>query len=372
MRILHLDTAQDLRGGQHQLLMLARGLRKRGHQQLIACPDASALETRARSEGFDTLGLPGQDPGHALGIMQLRQHLAAQPADILHAHDGKGHTITCFASFGMRPRPRTVASRRVTFSPARTWSTRLKYGLACDGVIAVSECIKSLLLEAGVPVKKIAVIPDGVELPSEIPGGGVRALVRAAWGFGEREFVIGHLGAFTPEKGQDIALEAMLLLAERVPQARLVLAGDFPAGATVFARAIKNRLNSAPDRVRLLGGVQDLSELFAGLDLYVMPSRAEGLGSALLIAMAHGLPVVATRVGGLPEIVEEGRTGWLVEPESPAALARAVACAASDCGRLIEFGRCARQLAVKFSSEAMVERTEGFYNRLPGGASGGG
>jgi len=98
-----------------------------------------------------------------------------------------------------------------------------------------------------------------------------------------------------------------------------------------------------------------------------MPSRAEGLGSSTLIAMAHGLPVVATRVGGLPEIVESGRTGWLVDPESPQALAAVVRCTASDRARLRDFGVQARKRAQQFSSDKMVERTKAFYDRVLAG-----
>ena len=95
-----------------------------------------------------------------------------------------------------------------------------------------------------------------------------------------------------------------------------------------------------------------------------MPSRAEGLGSAALLAMAHGVPVVATRVGGLPEIVEDGRTGWLVPADSPAALADVIVSAASDRARLRTLGFQARERARQYASDVMVERTEALYYRL--------
>src|SRR5262249_20314721 len=102
----------------------------------------------------------------------------------------------------------------------------------------------------------------------------------------------------------------------------------------------------------------------AGLDLYAMPSRAEGLGSAALLAMAHGVPVVATRVGGLPEVVEDGKTGWLVPADSPAALADLIVSAASDRERLRTVGLQARERARQFASKIMIERTVTLYYRL--------
>jgi len=128
LKIVHLDTGADLRGGQQQLLMLARGLRGRGHEQLIVTLDGTLLEARARQEGFRVFALPAHDPGHAHGILQLRQRLRAEPFDILHAHDGKGQTISWLASVGLNVR--RVASRRVIYAPARRIDTRLKYGLS--------------------------------------------------------------------------------------------------------------------------------------------------------------------------------------------------------------------------------------------------
>ena len=99
----------------------------------------------------------------------------------------------------------------------------------------------------------------------------------------------------------------------------------------------------------------------------VMPSRAEGLGSSALLAMAYGLPVVASRVGGLPEVVEEDRTGWLVPANSSSALAEALVTAASDRERLARFGACARERVRAFSDDTMVSRTEALYLRLTAG-----
>jgi len=351
MRIVHVDTESKMRGGQQQVLLLARGLARRGQEQTIVCPDGSPLGARAGQEGLQVFGLPGHDPGHAHGIVQLRQFLLATPVDILHAHDGHGQTIAWLASLGLDVR--RVASRRVAFVPRRRWTYRLKYSRTCDAVIAISESVRGLLLEAGVPAANIAVIPDGIEIPEGLAEGALRTCVRARWGFGADDFVVGHLGASSYEKGQAVALEAAPILARKCPRARLVLASVDPPPT-----------QAVPPNVRRLGYQEDLREFFAGLDLYMMPSRAEGLGSSALLAMAHGLAVVATRVGGLPEIVAEGRTGWLILPDSPLALAEAITDAASDPAVLAEFGRQARERARLFSSDMMVDRTVGLYRRL--------
>ncbi len=359
LRIVHIDTGQELRGGQRQLLLLAQEMRKRGHAQTIVCPEDSALDRRATAEGFRVFALPSHDLGHAHGLLQLRQLLLAESWPLLHAHDGRGQTLGWLASLGLPVR--RVASRRVTFLPGTRARHRFIYSRTCHVVVAISDYIKGLLVESGVPERKIEVIPDGIDIPVSLPTPEARAHARRDWGFGEKDFVVGHVGSFTEEKGQDVAIAAMAQIAETLPHAHLLLAGDGPRWAALEASAKASAIRTA---LHLPGRVQNLSEFFAALDLYVMPSRAEGLGSSALLAMAHGLAVVASRVGGLPEIVEEGAGGWLVPPDSPPALAEATVNAASDRPRLAQFGSRARQRACQFSGDIMRERTEALYRRL--------
>ena len=361
LKIVHIDIGLSLRGGQRQLLKLVHGLRRRGHQQIIVCREESELETCARREQFPSFPLPLHDLAHAHGILQLRQLLHVASCDILHAHDGHGQTVAWLASAGMRVR--RVATRRVAFlpKPKHRWTYRLKYAHTCDAVIAVSDSIRQGAIRYGLPESKIELIPDGIEIPAELPSAEARAKARARWGVAESEFLIGHLGAFTPEKGQEVALAAFHLLREQLPQARLLLAGE---GPTLRDPEIVQSSVALGDRVRLCGAIHNLAEFFPALDLYIMPSKSEGLGSSALMAMSYGLPVAASRVGGLPEVVEEGRTGWLIEPASPAALAQAILAAAGDRERLRQWGLNGRERARLFSVDIMVERTVALYERL--------
>ncbi len=359
LTIVHLDTGRELRGGQRQLLRLAQGLRARGHQQLLVCREGSALERRAATEGFSAFTLLEHDPGDAHGILQLRSHLETWPHEILHAHDGRAQTLAWLASVGTPAR--RVASRRVTFLPSDSWTYRLKYSYTCHGVIAVSEFVRGLLLRAGVPAERIALIPDGIEIPSRLLDPAAKAQVRARYGMRQADFVLGHLGAFTPEKGQDVALEALELLRARLPSAKLLLGG---AGPTRTSPAMKALLARTAARAHLCGDIENLDDFYPALDLFIMPSRSEGLGSAALHAMAYGLPVIASNVGGLPEIVAEGENGWLVTPGSPHALAEAIVAAAANPERLRQFGEKGRERARGFSTDIMTGRTEAFYQDL--------
>jgi glycosyltransferase involved in cell wall biosynthesis len=346
LKIAHIDSGRDFRGGQDLLLSLARGLKQRGHIQLIVCPQGSPLAKRAASEGQEVIPLGSSG--------KLRSHIRDERFDIVHAHDAKAQTISFRASLGLPVR--RVASRQVAFTPRHPLIHRWKYSRTCDGVIANSQSVRQVLLAAGVPDSHIEVISPGVEIPKELPSPKARAEARARWNFSADEFVIGHAGAFTREKGQDVALRAALLLAARLPRARMLLVGDGP-----------ERIQLAREEsgiVQLPGFMASLDEFYAALDLYIMPSRSEGWGLTALRAMAFGIPVVASNVGGLPEVVESGKTGWLVPSESPEALAEAILNAASDPDRLCEYGRNARQRASQFSIERTVEQTEQLYRRL--------
>jgi glycosyltransferase involved in cell wall biosynthesis len=350
-----------LRGGQRQLLLLARGLRKRGHRQLIVCPDSSELYRHAASDGFDMLGLPRDDFRHIKGIRLLRRRLRSDAIMLLHSHDGVGQTVAWLGSLGTNVR--RIATRRVTYLPKRRLDYRLKYQYTCHAVIAVSQFIGAILEDTGIPRAMISVIPDGIEIPDHIPDAESRRTARANWRLGANDFVMGHLGGISAEKGQDVAFKALEILADRLPHAKLVLGGNISAedlATSSLAKVV------AGGKVSLAGYQEDLFKFFSGLDVYIMPSRAEGLGSSALLAMAHGLPVIASRVGGLPEIVEEGITGWLVAPESPGALADAIAAADENPERLKELGTNARLRSKEFSADRMVERTEEIYRRLAG------
>jgi glycosyltransferase involved in cell wall biosynthesis len=351
LKIAHIDTGRDFRGGQDLLLSLARGLKQRGHRQLIVCREGSLLAHRAVSEEQELLPLES--------VGNLRSHLRDEQFDIVHAHDAKAQTISFRSSLGL-PVGR-VCSRQVAFTPRHPLIHRWKYTHTCHGVIANSQSVRQVLLSAGVPDSHIEVILPGVEIPKELPRPDVRAEARARWGFSAGEFVIGHAAAFTHEKGQDVALHAALLLAPKLPRGRLLLAGDGPerteAGMLELAR-------QASGIAQLPGFIDTLDEFYAALDLYIMPSRSEAWGLAALRAMAFGLPVIASNVGGLPEVVEHERSGWLIPPESPEALAEAIIKAASDPARLCEFGRYARERASQFSIERTVEQTERLYLRL--------
>lgn len=361
MRILHIDTGMEMRGGQRQLLLLARGLARRGHEQVLACRKGGELQKEAARAGLETVGI---HPGLVPAGLQLRWLLRQRGVQIIHAHDGRGQTLALIASVGRSVQ--RVASRRVSFRPRGGMIHRLKYSRTCDVVIAVSEFVRDELVRSGIPSANIEVISDGVEIPEALPDGAERLLARRSFGLGSGDFVMGHAGAFTPEKGQAIAIDAFTRTKQRLPTARLLLAGDGPMRAE-----LSREWPQTPEAAVLFPGfLSDLGPFMSCLDVFLMPSLKEGLGSAALNAMAHGVPVIASRTGGLCEIVEDGKTGWLFAPGSADDLAQKILAAAADESARVLRGERGRERARAFTDDIMVRKTEELYQRLVAAAPG--
>ena len=202
-----MDTEETWRGGQEALLTLARGLRARGYRQTILCPPTSGLAERARADGFSTTKL------------RLRS------ADIVHAHSGRAQNIVFRETIGSRAI--RIVTRHVGFKPRNSWLHRLKYKWTCDGIIAVSGAVRRGLIDSGVPDDKIEVIYTGIPIPDLVPRDRASA-----------DFVIGHMGAFTAEKGQDVAIAAAALIEKSLPRARFILAGNGPLLETIRKRLV--------------------------------------------------------------------------------------------------------------------------------------
>jgi len=250
-----------------------------------------------------------------------------------------------------------ILSRRVDFPVRRSPGSRILYADAADRIAAISDGVRAALIASGVPADRIRVVPSGIDLePFQAPCD--RAALRARLGIDVGTFLVLNVAALAPHKSQETLLEAAALLRGRVAGLRVWIAGEGPE-----RRALEARLagTGAGGAVRLLGFREDVADLLRAADLFCISSWLEGLGTSILDAMAAGLPVVATRVGGIPEVVADGETGLLVEPRSPALLAEAIASLAGDPSRRAGMGARAKEVVRAFSADRTAERTRALY-----------
>ncbi|MBK7905351.1 MAG: glycosyltransferase family 4 protein [Gemmatimonadetes bacterium] len=337
LRVLHVDAARDWRGGERQLLLLVQGLRARGVEPLVAARPASPLLQRLKTEGIATAALNMRSDLDLLAVRRLRRLIATWRPAVVHAHDGRSQVLALGALVGRRGRIPLVVTRRSAAVPRGP----LRFGPRVARFIAISEAVREALRAGGVADARISVAYPGVaarapERPRDW---------RAECGWPAGTVVVGIVGPFAAE-AELARLESLLAAfpTEVTRQLGLVLLGGHATGRGTVGDVRSFRA----------GFVHDVPHALAGLDLLLHPGGAEGLGTAVVEAMALGVPSIAFAAGGLAEIVADGVDGALVAPGDTAGFARATARLVTDAEARLRLGAAAPEQAKRFSPDRMV------------------
>lgn len=359
IRVLHVDSERPWRGGERQVLELMRRQRRRGDEPHLAAPADSAIFGRAQAEGFPAHAVAMRGTWDVLSAFGLaRLHRSLRP-EVVHWHAARAHALGAIASV-LAPRPARVLSRRVDFLVRRSVGSRLLYGLPIDAIVAISNGVALALHESGVDPARVCVIPSGIDLTRfEEPFD--RAAIRARLGLKETDVLALQVAALAPHKSQTTLLNAVALIRSRHPNLRVWVAGEGPLRASLEREHASLDLGES---VRFLGFRDDVVDLLRAADLFVISSYLEGLGTSILDAMAAGLPVVGTRVGGIPEAVKDGVSGILVPPSDPRALGEALSTLAGDRSMRARYGDAGRKLVGGFSADTTEARTREIYEAV--------
>ncbi|MBW7932288.1 MAG: glycosyltransferase family 4 protein [Gemmatimonadaceae bacterium] len=345
MRILHLDSGRHWRGGQRQVFLLAASQRERALEPLVVTAPHSPLAGRLKTQGIASAAIAMRADFDVVAMRRVRRIFTRWRPDIVHAHDARAHAIALGALIGADAT--LVVTRRVPFVP----KGRFKYGHRVAHFIAISHAVQDTLVRGGVGTDRSTVVYSGVPTPVVTHP---RDWRREA-GWPPESVVCGIVGAMTAEKGvallSDIAQHLAPSTRDRL---RLVLLGGSAIGAATFGGVVAFRA----------GFVDAIHNATAGLDMLWHPSGAEGLGTAVIDAMALGVPPIAFGTGGLVELVEDGRSGLLVPPGDTAAFARAVEQLAADLDARQALGAGGRERAAQFSVERMVRGTAAVYEQV--------
>ncbi len=349
-RILHVDSGRSWRGGQRQVFLLATGLRDLGYRTLIVAPTGSPLIRRAERAGLPTYRLTLRGEWDIRSARELRAVAGEWRADVVHAHDARAHSIARLALLGKR-KTRVVVTRRVAFTPKQV---RLKYKHGIDAFIAISNAVKTVMVKAGVPSDRIDVVYSGLPAPVvKRPRNW-----RRERGWPSTTIVCGIVGAMTQEKGLDLVGGiARRLPGEVFRRTRLVLLGGKGKGGTSVSGV------EGFDA----GFVEEIHDAMAGLDVLWHPAKSEGLGTSVIDAMALGVPPIAFSVGGLPEVIEDGKSGLLIPAGDVQAFMRGAAELITNDALRARLGEGARLRAKEFSVKRMIERTAEVYHRVIAG-----
>ena len=309
--IVHVASGREWRGGQRQVWLLAQALGRMGVEQVVVTGSGTELARRLRSSGVPLRPVTwnaGLDPRVLVPIIGT---LRRRPA-ILHAHDAHALTLAgvCAALTGAP----LVVTRRVDFPLRR----RGFWGRA-DRVIAISHAVSDVLVRSGIDPGRISVVHSGISL--DLARATTRLGIRDLLGLPAAARVAANVAALVPHKDHATLLGAAKQLEARYPDLTWVIAGEGELRSALESRIRQLGLTR---RVHLMGHVPNPERLIADADVFVMSSQEEGLGTAVLEAMALGIPVASTAAGGLPEMLGNG-AGLVVPPREPGALAEAVA-----------------------------------------------
>lgn len=347
MRVLHIDTGSDWRGGQRQLFLLAQGLRESGYEPLVVAPPATLLAERLRSRGLAVSAVPMRAAWDLTAARRLRRLLRTWNPDVVHAHDDRGHALALAALVGTPDTP-LVVTRRTT---ARPTPLGLQYGRRVSRYVAVSRAVRAALIDGGIDPVSVDIVPPGIAVPEPVDPRDWRR----ERGWPSNTVVCGVVGAVTGDEAAGLleGIAAALPDAAR-ERARLVLLGG---------RATGRRVVGGLDAFGA-GHVDGGWAAIAGLDVVWHIARSQGLGTAALDAMAAGVPPIAFASGALPELIEHDRSGILVSDGDTKAFAAAA-------GRLIRDDRRRRILAAggpasaaRFDAGAMVQGYHRVYRSL--------
>lgn len=359
MKVLHVETGRHLYGGARQVAYLLNGLSRYPGQHALVCSDVGEM-ARAIENGAVTLyPVPMRGDLDLAFIGRLRRIIRRERPDLLHIHSRRGDMVSALAGY-LEGVP-MVLSRRVD-NPETLLAMMLKYPLF-KRVITISRGIREVLIKSGVRSDKISVVPSAVDTERYRPARDL-TWFRREFELPESAVSIGVIAQLIERKGHQVLFEAAPPILKRHPNVKFLVFGKGRLAEPLARQCAHLGIEEA---VRFYGFREDMERIIPCLDLIVHPALLEGLGVALLEAAACGVPIVATRVGGIPEIVQEGINGILVSPNNSGEIIQAVERLLENTAMRRLYGQAGRRIAVNaFSIETMVTGNYAVYQNLLG------
>ncbi|MBI4574159.1 MAG: glycosyltransferase [candidate division NC10 bacterium] len=324
-RVLYLHEFSRIGGAERALLGLADAVRQKAVEPLVVWPQKDSAFTWLQSRGVHVVPLKVPSWRHGLSLpllplflARLQRNLVPTNVDLVHVNNYRSAPLGQLVSRWVGVPCVCHVRELITSEGIRQYRLR-----ASAALIAVADAVAHALVEGGVPQHRVTTVRSGIALRG-VPSHKESAALRERLGITDADCLIGIVAHILPHKGYDDLVQALALIKEKVPNIRCLIVGEAPR-KRYFQRLLHlaERL-SVRDRLILVGIQDDVAPFLHALDLFVLPSRTEGLPLTILEAMAAGRPVVATAVGGIPEVVRDGETGILVPERDPRQLADAV------------------------------------------------
>ena len=343
LKALLCDSSPNWGGQQYRLVREALWMKVQGHEVLVLCGARSELAARMRKHAPHIPVETIRSWGGPLGLLEFVWKTARTTPDIIHTHSGQDALWASLFHFAGRT---VVHSRHMTVPPEMKARRRFPYRSGCSRTIASAAFIKrDLGLVTGIPEDRVDVVGEGVDLNQFHPGVSGSGF-RSEFGIPEEAPLFGMVAMIRGDKGHKHFLKAAAEVLEKFPSARFVIAGDGPESQVEkLTRRVQKEFPQHPSPIILAGYREDVPEILAALDALVVPSLKEAQTIVIPQAFATGKPVIASRVGGIPEIVTHEVNGWLVPAGDDRALADAMMRFAESPDLRLRLGRAGLDLA---------------------------
>ncbi len=358
MKILHIITDTNIGGAGRYLVNLVTQPAFSDMDVIIACPDGD-LGDALDSISVQRIPVSGRDISFSLSFtLELFKLIKSLKPDVVHTHSCLSGRLAA-KSLGV---PVIYTKHGEVLDSSGNFVKRLGYKwasmLLSDRVIAISNHVAQQLIELGVNPAKITVIYNGIQISEFKPKN-----FDQTYNQKERdEITIGTLARLDPVKRLDVLIEAARIVVNSLPEARFVIGGAGPMEQALLQKIQDLKLETY---VKMVGFVEDVPAFLAGLDIFALSSDSEGLGLAVIEAMAQGLPVVATAVGGVIEVVQDNVTGFLVPPGNPRDMAQCLVRLAIDPQMAAHMGRNGRKRVEElFDAKVMAQKTVEVYEEV--------
>ena len=364
MSLFQIDAGKEWRGGQRQSLFLAKELKRKGLPFFFIVQPESPLHQKACEAELPVLPFKMRNEFDLPAILRLAWAMKRKKCLLVHFHDAHSAAVGSVAA-SLAKVPFRIITRRVDFPLKKNYFSRRKYIKNIDVIIAISEGVKKVLVEGGVDPENVEVISSGIDFSSFEEDSSAltsKDYLHREFSFAVDDYLVGIVAHLADHKGHQYLIQATKILKQQAPKIKTIIVGEGPLSMELDRQA---KELDVEDIIFFLGFRKDIPKILSSLDLFVLSSHLEGMGSSILDAMASRLPVVATKVGGIPEVVINGETGLLVPPRNPSALARAILMLYSDKTLASRLGQKGYELVHrKFSAEAMADKVVRLYEKI--------
>ena len=357
LTILHTESSKGWGGQEQRTLRESTGLMQLGCRVLIACPPEAEIGRRAAAAGVEVRHCPMRQSYDLQAVGRLLGLIRRENVDVINTHSGRDSFLAGVAGRLSRRKPIIVRTRHL----ALPITSKISYSVLPHRVVTVSEYVRQYLLNEGIKPEQVVAIHTGIDIKRFSPVN-VAGDLRRELGISAEALLIGTVGILRYRKGHHILLDAIPTVLERFPDARFVIAGNGPQEEN-----IRNRISELglEQHVIMLGLRNDIPTILNSIDLFVLPTLQEALGTSFLEAMAMEKAVIGSNVDGVGEVIREGENGFLLEAGKPAVLAEAICTLLADPRRIRHMGEVGKRMVLKdFTVERMCERMHELYAAL--------